>query len=250
MGLQSIIEKSDFTNFLQCGAILQIELYHFKLIWGPFHALTFNIDELEDQITVIYKPDFWDFISEKKINASALKGAKEMTLSREQLLYCLHRHEKSSPQFAWQNAQNDAFVEQFNWSQQQFESEGLVKTVPIIEQTGRGIYTVSHLVQTLESLLEGKHFGTTYGFWKDGHGFLGQTPERILAWNAESKVASSMALAGTMALQPDVETLIEQDSKIVREHEIVVEDLKLILTKARSNHQVNAEKRQILSLKY
>ena len=250
MGLQSIIEKSEFTNFLQCGAILQLEPDQFKLIWGPFHALTIHIEELEDEITAIYKPQFWDFISNNPTADSTFVGTRQKILNRQQLLECLQMMTGSAPVINWEAPAEAQFQKQFQWSKYQFSSGDLAKTVPIIYQKGASAYTISHLVHSLTLLLEGQHFGATYGYWDQGQGFLGQTPESIIKWNPETKVASTMALAGTLPDQTEAENAIQLDPKISKEHEIVVDDLSNVVRNTKLPSDVQIQKRQTLKLKY
>ena len=61
MAKQSIIDNSELTNLLGSGAILQVGLDQFKLIWGPFRPVAVNLSASIDEKTIIYKPDFWDF---------------------------------------------------------------------------------------------------------------------------------------------------------------------------------------------
>lgn len=249
MGLQSIIEKSEFTNFLQCGAILQLSPDQFKLIWGPFHFEPLNLKETTDEKTVIYNPQFWDFDSEEQKKTGRV-GIKEKLLSRQQLLRHLNLELKINAKIKWNKISDQDFQIQFNWSQQKFKSGELLKTVPIILQTGEGDYTTSHLAATLTKLVQGEHFGSAYGLWQENKGFFGQSPEIILDWRSSNCVLETMALAGTTAKESNNKEQILNDAKILNEHQIVVKDICSVLASVNDNKKINIQKLQILPLKY
>ena len=217
--MKSIIDKSEFTNFLRAGAILQTSADQFKLIWGPFSSASGALKSISDEKTTIYAPEFWDFAADKP--GLCLKGSLEESVSRAELLSLLRLIDLKSAVIVWDKVATEFFEEQFEWSQKRFAAGDLVKTVPIIVQRGLEKIDVSKLGQALLSVLEGQHFGYTYGLWSAGHGFLGHTPELIADWSASDEQLHSVALAGTTSLGVD----IQADLKIQEEHHIVVNDL-------------------------
>jgi len=150
----------------------------------------------------------------------------------------------------WQPVDESAFVEQFNWSQKQFAEGALKKTVPIIAQQGRIDFRNAHLIKTLISILSEKHYGTTYGFWDNGEGYLGHTPELILDWSMSDQILRTMALAGTKDARKESTSEILHDSKILDEHQIVIDDLKSVLAKVDPTKKIEIDPIKVLELKY
>lgn len=250
MAKQSIIDKSELTNFLDCGAILQMGSDQFKLIWGPFTPQSLDLAAISDEKTIIYAPDFWDFISENKKNNLGFFGVKEHIFSRQELLELLAQQNQVEFAMQWGAATEAEFTEQFQWSQSQFASKILTKTVPIISQVAAISFTKTHLVTSLISVLNGNHYGSTYGFWKNTEGFLGHTPELIVDWSHENKKLNTMALAGTMDQRKESVSAILHDEKILDEHQIVVKDMTDVLQTVNQNKKIEVENTKVLELKY
>ncbi len=243
--MQSIINNSDFTNFLQDGAVLQTELDQFKLIWGPFEYKPLDSERLLDEKTVIFKPDFWDFVTGKP--HVVLSGSNEICLTRQDFIHYLRQQKTESASIIWGASQDEFFKIQFDWSFNLFNAKVLEKSVPIIFQKGQCNFGRKQLAQTLLTILEGNHYGTTYGFWEKGSGFIGQTPELLVDWKSESKSLRTMALAGTTKVEDEMSLVT--DPKIKREHQIVVDDIVETL-KTFGFGNIDIKPRQLLKLKH
>lgn len=254
MGLQSIVDKSEFNKFLQCGALLQLSPNQFRLIWGPFKPTPFDLVASLDEKTIIYCPQFWDFLYPTKSINSAYRGIKEVDLSNEQLLQVLNADENLqknlNSEVEWQPPDELEFYNQFKWSQEKFRSNQLRKSVPIMLQKGQWTYSTLKLANALSLLIQGQHFGYTFGFWQGREGFLGHSPELIADWKSQDLVLNTVALAGTTTAGYYGKQQIMQDSKILQEHQIVIEDLKSILTGIDSNKKLTISETKVLELKY
>jgi menaquinone-specific isochorismate synthase len=250
VGKQSIINETDLTNFLESGAILQIASNQFKLVWGPFTSCPMESTHFSDEKTIIYQPNFWDFISTDSKRKIGLIGTKECILETDSLLDLLNQQDQVDIHVDWKKETVAEFVEQFNWSQVQIVENNLKKTVPIIFQSGSISFSKAHLTTALKSLIEGKHYGSTYGFWENTVGYLGHTPELILEWNDASQTLCTMALAGTLDQREENSVQILKDKKILDEHQIVVDDLKLALEKVTASKNVEVSATKVLKLKY
>lgn len=244
--MTSIIQNSEFTNFLQSGAILQTSQDIFTLIWGPFLKLSGLDEPHSDEKTIIYKPEFWDFAESK--SGLCLTGTQERQFSRSDLLFLLKRHGSTSINVQWENLQDAGFCDQFNWSFRKFSEHKLKKTVPIICQQGQVSFKKDNLVFALQSVIQDVHYGYTYGFWENETGFLGHTPELVLNWTAETQIFKTVALAGTQEKQGLNNIL--QDTKILNEHQIVSVDLQEILNKEVPDKKVEIQGPAVLELKY
>lgn len=250
MAKQSIMNKSDLTNFLDSGAILQVGADQYKLLLGPFKPEPFDLALVSGEKTCLYKPDFWDFLRPDQSLQKAFVGTHEFVIGREQLLDLLNQQEHVDLSVDWKAVNETDFLDQFDWSQSQFKTGQLSKTVPIISQIGTLLFSKPHLVKTLISVLSENHYGSTYGFWQNTKGFLGHTPELILEWHAEDHVINTMALAGTLPSGQQNVAAILNDPKILDEHQIVVNDLLGVLQKVNPAQEIKVEKLKVLELKF
>lgn len=244
------MDISHFTNFLQAGVILQISNEHFKLIWGGFSTCELDSETILDEKTLIYRPDFWDFSADKSV--LCLAGKFEAVISRVQLLELLLKV-SIEPQgilpITWQPAAVTDFTEQFKWSFKKFATGELIKSVPLIAQKGIVTFDQSQFVKALSHLVEGNHYGYTYGHWDSGSGYLGHTPELIMEWSAADGTLRTAALAGTQTAQHGNEAIL-RDTKILKEHQIVVDDLSEVINMALPDKKVAVSNVQILELKH
>lgn len=244
------IDNSHFTNFLQAGVILQISKEQFKLIWGGFSTRELDSETVLDEKTLIYRPDFWDFSADK--SGACLTGKFETVISRVQLLELLSMV-KIEPQgtlpIAWQPAAITDFTEQFKWSFKKFATGELIKSVPLIAQKGIVAFDQVRFVKVLSHLIEGNHYGYTYGQWASGSGYLGHTPELIMEWSLANGILKTVALAGTKTAQHNNEAIL-QDTKILKEHQIVIEDLSEVINMALPDKKLAVSAIQILELKH
>ena len=202
----------------------------FNLISGLFAS---PADPLLD-FPVVQQSNFWDFLSDLDSNShliqsnSVWKGAKSVVLERAQLLELIRAWLKATDekllQFSWKAVDESLFVEQFDWSQKKFESGELRKTVPLILQSADVHFSAEHLALCLKNLILKEHSGWSYGFWQNGAGFLGHSPELIADWSASDGSFLTAALAGTFLADVDADTAWKDD-KTLDEHQIVVQDM-------------------------
>lgn len=240
----------DLNSFFSSGAILQLSPDLFKLITGPFKQVSLVDIQTHDQECVIYQPHFWDFLTSRASQAQGLQGTQNQTLSRQQLTELLSEGEACKPQVAWQNVNSDSFKKQFQWSQLRFLEKKLSKTVPIISQASHTQFTPSHLKWVMKFLLAQNNVGWAYGFWQDGQGFFGQTPELVAEWDLKSENFQTSALAGTLQKNSENEELILQDSKILQEHQFVVDDINENLKNYLPTEKIHISPVQVLKLKH
>ncbi len=245
--MTSIIHNSDFTNFLHSGAILQTAIDQFKLIWGPFKEKDYQNLLLSDEKTIIYKPEFWDFVDDKP--RLCLTGSQEVILNRSELLNLLKQQESTALKIQWDEPLTTEFTQQFQWSFEKFETKELKKTVPIISQLGRISFRTQQLVNALINVIEAEDFGWTYGFWQNFVGFLGHTPENLVDWTAKIQILQTVALAGTSEKKTE-KTQLLQDQKILNEHAYVVDDLNQFFKKNFKSKSVRVQGPTVLELKY
>jgi isochorismate synthase EntC len=238
--------------FLKSGAVIQTSLDHFKLITGPFIPVQLDEIQMGKMDTILCQPHFWDFLQVKDSSAQGFLGQNVLNLPRAEFLQILSqgKYEMLKPKIAWQNVDALAFKQQFDWSQIQFREKNLQKTVPIISQACSTKFSLSHLHWVLQHFLSEQHFGWAYGFWDEGQGYLGQSPEKIASWQADSKVFKTTALAGTLKNSPEAIDAILRDRKIQEEHRFVVDDIQQKLSSELPRQNVQKSKTEILQLKH
>lgn len=219
--------KPNLKDFLACGAFLQAGPDLFKLIVGPFGRHDFSeIPQLKSN-TLLYRPHFWDFLHKSSTFAerTLISGKSVYLFNREEFIEFLQQEKSVKPRIDWQPANDTLFRTQFDWSQKLFENKVLEKTVPIAMQEGELKFSYQNLLWCLSCLLNQKSFGWSYGFFENQTAILGHSPEILVNWNRLDRQLHSVALAGTLANHGDAASAILEDSKILNEHQIVIDDI-------------------------
>ena len=231
---------------------MQLSPNLFKLTSGPFKSTQLNQIKVSSD-HVVYQPHFWDFLNPTKNSEDTLIGAQSITFTRKELHSLLRLSTEISsqkPKIAWQNVESFAFKKQFDWSQLKFRESKLEKAVPIISQICQTHFSVSNLVWMIGQLLSEEHFGWAYGFWQNGEGYLGQTPELIAEWNRSNGTLKTHALAGTRWNGPGEDQKIMNDEKVYKEHQYVVSDISEKLNSILPVHQIQQTEVHVLKLKH
>ena len=225
-------------DFLAYGAFLQTSEDHFKVLIGPFDRQDLRSEVDFKQRILIYKPDFWDFLTKSGHNLSnssqktVYAPAKVFTMSREEFICFLSSDCAEKPDLKWGEVSEAYFKEQFDWSESRFYEQKLVKSVPIIKQESIFDFKKENLLWCIKNLIQTKTFGWSYGFFENKRGMLGHTPEILVDWNQSQNSLSTVALAGTYA-KDDIKNdskerlfkEILEDNKIRNEHQIVIQDI-------------------------
>lgn len=240
----------NISSFLQNGALLRTAPDQFNLITGPFTQLSLQPDSLKADFPVVYQPFFWDFLQTDRKILFASQGVSSHFFTRQELVQLLTEHQPLRPTLEWQSLDTEAFKDQFKWSQQEFASNRLQKTVPIVCERSSSKLNSHNLAWMLSHLFSEDLPGWTYGFWEDGTGYLGQTPELISEWSAETQILKTAAVAGTLKNSAENELLIQQDAKIRNEHEFVVEDISTQLKKSVSDSKIFKKATRVQKLKH
>lgn len=244
----------NITSFLENGALMKVASDQFNLITGPFSTVSLPVlsdeSQLKKSIPVVYQPHFWDFLQAHRQTLFGSLGVSSHILTRKQLLEALDQVPQIQPKPEWQSINATAFKAQFDWSQQEFSSQRLQKTVPIVLQKSKANVNKSHLAWMLKSLVSEDLVGWTYGFWQNGRGYLGQTPELVAEWNKDSHKLKSVALAGTLKNTSQNEILIQADPKIKEEHQFVVDDIKAQLSQVVAREDVIVSSTVVHKLKH
>lgn len=214
-------------DFLACGAFLQIGADLFKILVGPFERHDLGQISQQNFSTLLYKPDFWDFLDQSPgfTQKSVYSAAEVHTLHREEFIRHLANIQSEQPEMKWKNPNENQFKAQFDWSLQNFAEQKLSKTVPILVQQSEILFSAANLTWCLLNLLQKKNFGWSYGFFENSSGRIGHTPEILAQWTRIDRQLHTVALAGTCAQSEDAREKMLDDKKIAHEHQIVIDDI-------------------------
>lgn len=222
---------TNLKGFLMCGAFLQTGPDLFKVLFGPFEEIPFRPATTSRDTTLLYMPKFWDFLrpAGAESQESVYAAARCQVMDREEFIQFLSAEEPRRPEIRWKDVNEMQFRTQFDWSQNLFrmapEAGGLEKTVPIIRQQGAADFGAEQLLWCLRQLAGSRMFGWSYGFFREGAGFVGHTPEILAQWSRHDRRLHTVALAGTCPRTPEAYDEIANDEKILHEHQIVIDDI-------------------------
>jgi menaquinone-specific isochorismate synthase len=103
----------------------------------------------------------------------------------------------------------------------------LKKAVPIVFEQAPQTITPSRRAAMILELLKAPMNLYIYGFWQNGAGTLGATPEVLLS--QKNKTLKTMALAGTCPKEETQRRSLLEDPKERHEHDLVVQDIRASL---------------------
>lgn len=235
-------------DFFESGAFLQTGPDLFKVLVGPFKPVKVAHAADAGDITLLYRPKFWDFLKTGSESAQDIvyMAAKTYSLNREDFIRFLASAPALEPSLQWEKPSASDFASQFNWSQEQFRLGILSKTVPIIRQSANKSLNESNKLWCLRMLLQQNDYGWSYGLFENEKGVIGHTPEMLAKWDADSLKLKTMALAGTYPKSESASREIKADKKIRNEHEIVVTDIRVKL----SGYDFQQSETDVLELRY
>lgn len=212
------------------------------LIEGPFRQVS---DANSDEITILC-PDFYDLGS-----ARFLRGQQSHVLSGDEVRILCENYLSQSPHvpeslgsLAWQEPEKSDFATDLEVIQGKIQKGDIQKAVPVIfARTSQPVSAV-HRAQMLLSVVNAPPSLYVYGFWQNGEGVLGATPETLFEYS--DGTLKTMALAGTCPKEDAThrESLL-QDEKEMHEHLLVLEDIKSVL---KPLGEIKTEGPQILEL--
>lgn len=221
MKRQNSITLSDFTNFLQAGALLRYKS-EWILTFGDLRTVqTHKSEEIS-----VFCPPFFDVDESLAVQFSTearLSQGDFIKICRQYLETVEKTHLWDSLQ--WHEPDMADFSKAFAQVKQLIGQEQIEKAVPCVFAKAPGTVNATTLCQTLLKLSEAPPALHVYGFWRDGEGMIGATPE--ILFEKRGPFLTTMALAGTLAKASDArgEQLLK-DRKERHENQIVVEDLR------------------------
>ena len=196
------------------------------LIEGPFTSVS---DANSDEITV-FCPDFYDLHS-----TLPMKGSRIFRLStselRENCESFLAQGSIGGPPLGkadWVEPRIADFAQALEMTQERISKGELIKAVPAVFARSSQTVRAEERAQMLLYLLEAPPTLFVYGYWQNGVGVLGATPEVLFDYSCG--ILKTMALAGTCPKSESLEReSLLKDAKEMQEHIIVLEDIKKTL---------------------
>ncbi len=219
--IDTIIELSEFTNFLDSGALLRVGPNRWLLLMGPFRAGT----QVQPGQVALYHPDFFMTSAQKYWIPKSFYEVNDAQLS------ALCESFKSSgglfSSITWEEAELQSFKFSYESILQRIQKGSLKKAVPVVFERSKAVPDKAMLAALIKNLVAAPEALFVYGFWQNGAGVLGATPEVLLS--RQSDVLKTMALAGTYAKAEKRQGALVEDSKERHEHDLVVQDILRLL---------------------
>ena len=190
-------------EFLTSGAFLRL-----NQSWA-FSSGGFYSEKPSPSTPCFYRPDFYLESKKPWWIPEKLSFFDEFPEPRAK------SYSKKNPHPQWQMPSKKDFFSQMTWIQKKFE-----KAVPFVFETAN--FSVTHKqredwVLEIKKKEERVKDQYPYGFWSDGDGVIGVSPEILL--EKKGLRVKSMALAGTSSYEK--KDLLIKDKKEIKEHEIV-----------------------------
>lgn len=248
MDRQDSITLQSFTNFLQSGALLRHK-GQWTVLEGPFRPVKNSELLINSSIISVFCPDFYELENKPVYQSTVSSGTYELSTSALQQVcesYLRENQVSEAPlsKAPWREPLKEDFATAMEEMLVKIKAGEIQKAVPAVFARTAQTVSSQDLVRMILTLSAAPEALFAYGFWQNGEGVLGATPEVL--FDFDLGILKTMALAGTCPKSEgqDRESLL-QDPKEMQEHELVVADLKKHLAKWGS---VKNEGPQILEL--
>ncbi|WP_413558832.1 chorismate-binding protein [Bdellovibrio sp. HCB209] len=124
----------------------------------------------------------------------------------------------------WQEPAESDFQKDLEVIQGKINANTIQKAVPVIFARSQQTVTAAERAQLILTLMDAPETLYVFGFWQNGEGILGATPETLFDY--DQGILKTMALAGTCPKSDKTERQsLLLDEKEMQEHHLVVEDL-------------------------
>lgn len=209
----------DIKEFLESGTIISVDRDRVMIGYGKrnwnAHA--------KKNATSFYFPDY--FLTESKPWCTQ---EHTIELKIDQLLEMVTPSSHNPSPITWQNPFKETFENAFVDLQRRFAKKELKKAVPYVVEKTTTQMTESILRRALLNILKSAQNYPlhVYGFWENGQGMLGATPELLFSIEKkERSILQTVACAGTKSARHGSLDSLLNDSKERDEHAIVVEGI-------------------------
>lgn len=201
------------SRFLNSGAFYRLSQDRFRLFWGPWKPSgeAFHLA-------------FQDFFSSE---LKTLEATEVLEMTRGDLIRFLEP--ATQGERAWKMAEfsepdKAGFEQSFRIVQGKIQRGEIEKAVPIVFAKSPARPQASDLVNSILQMTSLPPELNVFGFWDQGRGIIGATPE--ILFHRKAMIVQAVALAGSCPKE-DVESRLPllKDPKEMREHELVINDL-------------------------
>ena len=223
MERQNSTRLLDITNFLATGALLR-HRGQWTLIEGPFAP----VEDPDFKGLSVFYPDFYETTSHPfwqgknvtRFTTSELQAVLERFLGASEV--------KAPPHYEWTEPRLSDFATALDGIQNRIVKGEITKAVPVVFARASATMSATDLAQLILRATLAPETLYVHGFWQNGTGILGATPEVLVEYS--DGLLSTMALAGTCPKEDATsrDSLL-QDPKEMHEHALVVEDIETLL---------------------
>ncbi|WP_413585470.1 chorismate-binding protein [Bdellovibrio sp. HCB274] len=124
----------------------------------------------------------------------------------------------------WQEPSENDFQTDLSEIQKRISNHQIQKAVPVVFARSKQTVSAGERAQMILNLLSAPETLYVFGFWQNGQGVLGATPEVLFDY--DHGLLQTMALAGTCPKSEKAERAsLLLDEKEMQEHHFVVEDI-------------------------
>lgn len=218
---------SDIESFLKTGALIRLPSGKVRLWKMPFSPEEFGNNKV---FSIAYRDFFESEIISLKSSEIVLETevSELRSLLQQYLSNCDATETFTESDF--QEPSKEKFVESFQAIQGKIHRGEIEKAVPVVFAGSSKHPSPQILAQMLVHVLQAHAELYVYGMWNGSSGILGATPETL--FHVRGNHLRSVALAGTLPeAEKDQRKDLLQDSKEMKEHQLVIDDLKEILEK-------------------
>lgn len=206
--------------FLNSGALMQVS----KDRWVVGYGTPQWQSEPSEQKSSFYAPDFFLTTSRPWL----VFPYNVVMSAREWREWCRGLDGWAvKPQWNWRGPEKTLFAEGLKQLKSLMARGEIEKAVPVHFERSDEKVTAGNLAYLIRQTTQAPTNLRPYGFWFEGEGMLGLTPEELFEYRSEggSESMSTVALAGTRPRFEAARRPLLEDPKERREHAIVLEDL-------------------------
>ncbi|MGZ5278308.1 MAG: chorismate-binding protein [Pseudobdellovibrionaceae bacterium] len=212
--------QTEIYAFLNSGAFIRLPSGKVRLWKGPLEVIEFKQNS-------VFSIACMDFYGSELQAFQASSPVIETEVSTLRSLLQPHISEAPMAASSFLPPTFEKFQESFQAIQGKIHRGEVEKAVPVVFAQSPLIPTPSQRARMIHQALEAHPDLYVYGFWNEASGILGATPE--ILFHLTEKKLKTMALAGTLPRAND-EALL-RDPKEIKEHQLVVKDIKERLEK-------------------
>lgn len=218
---------NDIESFLKAGLLIRLPSGKVRLWKAPLKAEKFDNNKV---FSVAYR----DFFDSEITTLTASEPVLETEVSELRSLLQTYLQSQSGGQSFQATDFNEPvrekFEEAFQVIQGKIHRGEIEKALPVVFAGSEKHPSPQNLAQMLIQVLEAHPELYVYGMWSAESGILGATPE--ILFHIQGQSLRTVALAGTLPdAERDQRKDLLQDPKEMKEHQIVIDDIKGILEK-------------------